>query len=90
MNAPIRNQLLQGHSRGFPANPVEAREQYRRGRLIDDEVDPGEILEGADVAPVAPDDPPLHLIVRQLDQAGGGGAGLGPGQALHGDREDAA
>ena len=36
-------------------------------RVVDDQVDAGGHLQGADVAPLAADDPPLHLVVGQRD-----------------------
>ena len=37
------------------------------GRVVDDQVDAGRLLEGPDVAALAADDPALHLVVRQVD-----------------------
>ena len=67
-------------------HPVEARQDDRGRRLVDDHVDAGELLERADVAPVAADDPALHLVVGQLDQARGRLAGVLRREPLHRDR----
>ena len=40
-------------------------------RVVDDEVDAGEMLERADVATLAADDPPLHVVGGELDDADG-------------------
>ena len=46
------------------ADRVEAAEQHRLGGVVDDQVDPGDLLEGADVAALAADDPALHVVGR--------------------------
>jgi hypothetical protein len=38
----------------------------RLGRVVDDQVDPRRLLEGADVAALAADDAALHLLAREL------------------------
>ncbi len=90
MDAAVGDQLLEGQAGYLPAHPVEARQHHRRRGLVDDEVDPGEALQGADVAPVAADDPALHLVARQLHHAGCGLARLVGCEALHRDGEDSA
>ena len=62
----------------------------RRRGLVDDHVDAGELLERADVAAVPADDPALHLVVGQLDQARGALAGGLACEPLHRDGEDVA
>ena len=57
------------------------------GRVVDDHVHAGGLLEGADVPPFAADDPPLHLVVGNVDGAGGGFGGVGGGVALQGGQE---
>jgi hypothetical protein len=39
----------------------------RPPRVVDDQVDTRGRLDGADVAALAPDDPPLHLVRREID-----------------------
>ena len=41
------------------------------GRVVDDHVDAGRLLEAADVAPFAADDAALHVVRRQLDDRDG-------------------
>ena len=41
---------------------LEARQDHGARRVIDDQVDTGGLLEGSDIATLAADDPPLHLI----------------------------
>ena len=57
--------------RGLAADAVERREHDRLRRVVDDEVDAGEVLEGADVAAFAADDPALHVVGRELDERDG-------------------
>jgi hypothetical protein len=47
------------------ADRIETRNDDRVGRVVDHDVDPGSQLEGPDVSPFAPDDAPLHLVVRE-------------------------
>ena len=68
MDAAVLDQLQQRHSRDLPANAVERREHDRVGRVVDDEVDAREMFERADVAALTPDDPPLHVVRRELDE----------------------
>ena len=90
VDAPVGDQLLERQARDLAPHAVEAREHDRGRRLVDDQVDAGEALEGADVAPLAADDPPLHLVVGKLDQARRRLAGVRRREALHRDREDVA
>ena len=50
----------------LPPNGVEAREHDCLGGVVNDDVDPGGLLEGADVASLAADDTTLHLIGGEL------------------------
>ena len=59
--------LVEGHPGDLAADRVEAGEDHRLGRVVDDQVDAGRLLEGADVAALAADDPALHLVRRQVD-----------------------
>ena len=69
VDAPVLDQLRQRQPRDLAAEPVERREHDRVRRVVDDEVDAGEVLERADVAALAADDPALHVVGRQLDDA---------------------
>ena len=67
---------------------IERREDDRAGRVVDDELDAGGLLERADVASLAADDPPLHVVARQVDHRHGRfDRGLG-GAALDGVGDD--
>ena len=63
VEAPVRDQLQQGDPRHLPAHGVERGEDDRLRGVVDDQVDPGGLLQGADVAPLLADDAPLHLVV---------------------------
>ena len=67
MDAAVLDQLRQRQARDLAAEPVERREHDRVRRVVDDEVDAGEVLERADVATLPADDPALHVVGRQLD-----------------------
>ena len=63
---PSCEQLLEREPRDLAPDAVEARQQHRAGRVVDDEVDPGEGLERADVAALPADDPALQLVGLEL------------------------
>jgi hypothetical protein len=67
VNAAVGDQPLEGDPGDLPAEGIEPREDHRLGRVVDDQVDAGRLLEGADVAPLAADDPSLHLVRGELD-----------------------
>ena len=71
MDATVGHQLGQRQAGDLAAHGVEPREHHGFGRVVDDEVDAGQVLEGADVAPLAPDDAALHVVGRQLDHRHG-------------------
>ena len=66
MDASIYDQLFQRDPGHLPADGVESRQDHRFRRIVDDQIDAGHGLQGADVAPLPSDDPSLHLIVWQL------------------------
>ena len=90
MDAPVGDELGQREPRGLAAHAVEAREHDGLGRVVDDEVDAGDVLEGADVAALAADDAALHVVGRQVDHRDGGLGDVVGGGALDAQREDVA
>ena len=88
MDAPVGNQLLQGQPGDFAPDRVEAGHNHSIGRVVDDDVHPRGQLERADVASLAPDDPPFHFIVRQGNRRNGGFGCLLRGNPLNGERDD--
>ena len=63
----VADELRQRDPGDLAADGVEAAEDHGLGRVVDDQVDAGRLLEGPDVAALAADDPALHLVVRQVD-----------------------
>ncbi len=86
MDPAVADQLGQRDTGDLPTNRVEARQHDRFRRVVDDEIDPGGLLEGPDVATLAADDPALHLVVREMDDGHGVLGGVVGGDAL--DRRD--
>ena len=83
-------QRLERDAADLAAHRVEAREDDRLGRVVDDEVDAGHLLEGADVAALAADDAALHVVARDVDDRDGRLGGVVGGDALDGDADDVA
>ena len=71
MDPAVLDQLLERRPRDLAAEAVEGREDDRLRRVVDDEVDAGQVLERADVAALAADDPALHVVRRELDDGDG-------------------
>jgi hypothetical protein len=71
VDAPVGHQLLERQPRHLAPHRVEARDDDGLGRVVDDEVDAGRLLQGANVAPLAADDAPLHFVVRQVHRGDG-------------------
>ena len=70
VDAAVGNERVQGQPGHFPADHVEAADDDHARRVVDDQVDAGGLFEGADVAALAADDPPFHLVVGDADGAG--------------------
>jgi hypothetical protein len=66
MDAPVLKQLVEREAGDLAPHAVEPREQDRARGVVDDEVDPGQRLEGADVAALPADDAALQLVRLQL------------------------
>jgi len=62
VDAAVNDQLGQRPLGDLAAHGVEAADGDGFRRVVDDDIDAGRLLKGADVAPVAADDPALHLI----------------------------
>ena len=82
MDAAVLDQLREGQPRDLAPDAVERREHDRLGRVVDDEVDAGEVLERADVATLAADDPALHVVGGELDERHGRLGGVARGDPL--------
>src|SRR5438552_8034262 len=90
MDAAVLDQLRQGHLGDLPADAVERREHDRLRGVVDDEVDSRQVLEGPDVAAFAADDPPFHVVGRELDERNGGLGSVVRRDALESVRDEVA
>ena len=90
MDPAVVDQLLQRELGDLAADVVEARDDDDARRVVDDHVDAGGLLEGADVPALAADDPALHVVGGDVDGADGGLGGVAGGVALDGGGEDLA
>src|ERR1700682_2272381 len=59
MDPAVDDELVQRDPRHLAADGVEAADDDRFRGVVDDEVDPGCLLQSADVAPLLADDPSL-------------------------------
>jgi hypothetical protein len=67
VDAAVGDELLDGQPGELAADGVEARQDDRLGRVVDDDVDARGHLQGPDVAALAADDPALHVVRREID-----------------------
>ena len=67
MDAPIGDQFFQRQTGNLPPHGIEAGDDDGVGSVVDDHVDAGRQLEGANVPAFATDDASLHFIIRQRD-----------------------
>jgi hypothetical protein len=88
VDAAVGDELLEGDARRLAADRVEAGEDDGLGRVVDDDVDAGRLLERADVPPLAADDAALHLVGGQRDDGDGRLGGVVGGDALDGEGDD--
>ena len=76
MDAPVGDEGGQRHARDLTAHRIEAREHHRLGSIVHDQVDTGGLLEGANIAPLAADNPSLHVIAGQRNDGDGALGGV--------------
>src|SRR5690606_28053111 len=88
VDPPVEDELFHRAARYFAANRVEAGDGHGFGRVVYHDVDAGRLLEGADIAPVAADDPPFHLVRGQWHNAHRQLVDLIRGDPLDGERDD--
>ncbi len=84
----IGHQALHREARHLAAHRIEAGEDHGLRRVVHDDIDAGDRLEGPDVSPLTPDDPALHVVARQRDDRHGGLGSVVDGQLLDGLRDD--
>ena len=90
VNSAVGDQLGQGQSGDLAADRVEAGQDHRLGRVVDDQIDAGGLLQSPDVAALAADDPALHLIRWQVDDRDGVLGRVVRGHPLDGGHDDVA
>src|SRR6266542_4022734 len=90
MDAAVHEQPLEGTLCHLAADRVETRHDDGLWRVVDDEIDTGERLEGADVPALTADDPPLHVIARKRHDGHGVLGGVFGGVPLQRHRDDLA
>src|SRR5262245_3261153 len=67
VNAAVGDEPLDRLLGDLAAVRIETGEDDRTRRVVDDQVDPGGELEGADVAALASDDAALQVVTREID-----------------------
>ncbi len=75
VHAAIGDELLQSLDGDGLAHAVEAAHGDDAGRVVDDDVDASGLLDGADVASLAADQPALHVVAGDLHRAHDGVCG---------------
>jgi hypothetical protein len=90
VDTAVGDQLLEGEAADLAPDRVEAGQQDRFGRVVDDQVDAGDGLEGTDVAAFAADDAALHVVRGQGEDGDGRLRGLLGGDPLDGQGDDLA
>ena len=88
MDATVLHQPLQRDAGDLAADGIEAGEDHRLRRVVDDEVDAGSKLQRADVAAFTADDAALHVLAREIDHRDGVLRDVVGGHALNGHAED--
>ena len=69
VDAAVLHEAFERDTRDLAADRIEAGEDDRLRRVVDDQVDAGRQLERADVASLAADDAALHVLAREVDHA---------------------
>src|SRR5258708_16633082 len=83
MNPAVDDELVQRDPRPLAADRVEAADDDGLRGVVDDEVDPGRLLQGADVAALFADDASFELVGRQRQHRNRDLGGLVGGDALY-------
>ena len=90
MDAAVGNELFQSQPGDLPPDRLEAGDGNGLRCVVDDQVGPGQCLQGADVAALAADDASLHLVIGQGNHTDGDLGDVIGGAALDGGRYDLA
>ncbi len=84
MDSAVYNEFGHRPARDFAANGVKAGNSDGFGGVINDNINPGGHLEGANVTAVAADDASFHLVVGQGDNWDGDIRNVIAGDPLYG------
>ena len=84
MNTAVLDQLVQCQPGRLAADVVESTDNDHAGRVIDDDIDAGGLLEGADVAALAADDAAFHVVAGDVHGADRSVGSVLGGVALNG------
>ena len=67
VDPPVGDETLDGLARDLAPEGIEAREDDRARRVVDNQFDTRGLLERADVTALPADDAALHVLARQVD-----------------------
>jgi hypothetical protein len=67
VDTTVLDQLLEGELRDLAPDAVERGQHDCVRRVVDDDVDTGHVLEGANVPAFPSDDPALQVVAGELD-----------------------
>ena len=67
MDASVGHELVQREPGDFAANGIEARQDDRFGRVVDDDLDAGGCLQRPDITAFAADNAALHLVAVDIE-----------------------
>ena len=87
VDPPVGDETLEGQLGDLPAQRIVGGDDDRLRRVVHDEVHARGLLERADVAPLATDDPALHVVGRQVHDGDGRLHGVVGGEPLDGGGE---
>lgn len=85
MDTAICDEVLQRNASGLATNRIEAGQHDRLGRIVDDEIDAGNLLERTDIAAFASDDATFEVIRGNMDRSDGDLSGMVGGATLDGE-----
>src|SRR5205807_5823482 len=90
MDAAVLHEAFERNARDLAPDRIEAGEDDRFRRVVDDQVDAGGQLQRADVAAFAADDAALHVLAREIDDGNRVFRDVIRGHALNSHAEDLA
>ena len=88
VDAAVGNELFQSQPGDLPPDGLETGDRNGLRCVVDDQVRPGQGLQGADVAALAADDAAFHLVIGQGNHTDGDLGHMVGGAALDGGGHD--